>query len=200
MAVTTDVGIEQRLLDDRVRLEGVWFDNRYRNQISTRTTNPATFEAQYFNIGRTHARGLEFVADVVPARDWHARAGYTFLDSEIVESTSAFSPVFAEGQWAFRRPRHSGFVDVGWTGARADVSIFGLIVGRRVDSDFGTFDPGFMELPRYSVWTIAGSYRVQAPIELFARIENLTNADYMEPVGYLTWGRTAHAGIRLRFR
>lgn len=200
IAVTADVGVEQRLFDDRLRVEAVWFDNRYRNQISTRTTNPATFEAQYFNIGRTHARGLEFVADVVPAPGWHARAGYTFLDSEIVESTSNFSPVFAEGQWAFRRPRHSGFIDAGWTGARASVSVFGLIVGRRVDSDFGTFDPGFMELPRYAVWTVAGSYRVQAPIEIYARVENLTDADYMEPVGYLTWGRTAHAGIRLRFR
>ena len=34
---TVDVGIEQRLSNDRVKLELTWFDNRYRNIISTRT-------------------------------------------------------------------------------------------------------------------------------------------------------------------
>jgi outer membrane receptor protein involved in Fe transport len=50
---SVEAGIEQRLAGDRVRVELTWFDNRYRNLISTRTTNPATFEAAFFNIGLT---------------------------------------------------------------------------------------------------------------------------------------------------
>ncbi|HEV3141611.1 MAG TPA: hypothetical protein VGY57_13900, partial [Vicinamibacterales bacterium] len=38
--------------------------------------------------------------------------GYTFLASEIVESTSSFSPVLALGQSLLRRPRHCDFVGV----------------------------------------------------------------------------------------
>src|SRR5262245_47218270 len=50
-ARTVDAGIEQRFAADRARVELTWFDNRFKNKISTRTTNLATFEAQYFNIG-----------------------------------------------------------------------------------------------------------------------------------------------------
>ena len=44
---TVDAGIEQRMAGDRARIDATWFDNRFKNQISLRTTNPATFEAQY---------------------------------------------------------------------------------------------------------------------------------------------------------
>src|SRR5262249_24590539 len=94
---TVDVGIDQRLAADRVRVELTWFDNRYRNLISTRTTNPATFVAAYFNIGNTRARGAELVGDAAPVGGLHIRGGYTFLDSEIIDSTSPTSPVLRAG-------------------------------------------------------------------------------------------------------
>ncbi len=36
-------------------------------------------------------------------------------------------------------------------------------------------------------------------LELYLRIENMSNADYMDPVGYEAWRRTVHAGLRLMF-
>lgn len=198
-ATTADIGVEQRLAGDRVKLNAAWFDNRFRNQISTRTIDFTTFASQYFNIGRTRARGLELDVDTAPAPGWRARAGYTLLDSRIVESTSAFSPVFAVGQWAFRRPRHSGFLDVGFTGGRADVNVFGLFVGRRVDSDFAALEPPLLEADGYATWTVTGRYRLRPAIELVARLENLTGSTHMEPLGFPAWGRTAHAGVRVVF-
>src|SRR5439155_1296557 len=46
---SVEAGVGQRLAQDRVRVEVTWLASRYRNLISTRTTNPATFEAEYFN-------------------------------------------------------------------------------------------------------------------------------------------------------
>jgi len=89
-----DVGIEQRLADDRVRVNWTWFDNRYEDIISLRT-DFTTFQAQYFNIGLTTARGMELGGDVALTSGFRGRASYTFTDSEIVESTSdneAFQP------------------------------------------------------------------------------------------------------------
>ncbi len=198
-ATTADIGVEQRLAGDRVKLNAVWFENRFRNQISTRTIDFTTFASQYFNIGRTRARGLELDVDTAPAPGWRVRAGYTLLDSRIVESTSAFSPVFAEGQWAFRRPRHSGFLDVGFTRGRADVNVSGLFVGRRVDSDFAALEPPLLEATAYSTWTATASYRLRRSVELVLRLENLTGSAHMEPLGFPVWGRTAHAGVRVVF-
>ena len=33
----------------------------------------------------------------------------------------------------------------------------------------------------------------------FVRVENLTDVDYMEPLGYPAWRRSVHAGLRLKF-
>jgi outer membrane receptor for ferrienterochelin and colicin len=55
-----------RLAANRAKVELTWFNNRYQDRVSTRTTNPATFEAQYFNIGLSRARGAEAAVEVAP--------------------------------------------------------------------------------------------------------------------------------------
>ncbi|MGH9888602.1 MAG: TonB-dependent receptor plug domain-containing protein, partial [bacterium] len=123
---TIEAGVEQRFASDRARVELTWFDNRFRNLIATRTTNPATFAAEYFNIGLTQARGAELAIDVAPLKALRARGGYTFLSSEILESTSPTSAVFKVGQSLFRRPRQSGFVGVSWVSGPVIVDLNGV--------------------------------------------------------------------------
>lgn len=197
-ARTFEVGVEQRLAGDRVRLDAAWFDNRYRNIISTRTISFNPFTSQYFNIGLTTARGAEMSADVALVSGFRARAGYTFTDSEIVDSTSS-SAVFRPGNWAFRRPRHSGFVNLAWNGARASVDLSGSLVGRRVDSDFSSLEPALVENPRYGAWDLRGSLRLSRTLTGTAAIDNLTGSDHMQPLGYPVLGRAIRFGLRARF-
>lgn len=197
-ADAVELGLEQRLMHDRVRLTAAWFDNRYRNIISTRTISFNPFRSQYFNIGLTTARGAELSGDVALASGFRGGAGYTFTDSEIVESTSA-SAVFAKGNWAFRRPRHAGFVNLAWAGGRASIDLSGSIVGRRVDSDFSSLVPAIVENPGYSAWDLRGSIRVTRAFSGTVAIDNLTDSDRMEPLGYPVLGRAIRAGIRARF-
>jgi outer membrane cobalamin receptor len=192
------VGVEQRLAGDRAKIDVVWFDHRYRNQISTRTVSVSPFVSQYFNVGLTEARGLELSAAIAPSAQFRGRGGYTRLDSEIVESTSPFSPVFQAGQWAFRRPRHSGFVEGTWSRGKIDTSLFGQFTGTRVDSDFAELKPAMTTAPAYAIWTASVRYRL-GRVDLSLRVENLTGTDYMEPLGFPAWGRTAHAAVRVRF-
>jgi vitamin B12 transporter len=196
---TVDVGVEQRFAGDRLRVEATWFDNEYRNLISTRTTDPATFEAQFFNIGLTRARGAELVADVAPHAAVRVRGGYTLLDSEIVDSTSPTSTVLKPGQWLFRRPRHTGFFDAGWSANRAAVNLTGTFVGRFVDSDFSSLVPPILEHPSYATWDARLSYAVLPHAAILLSIDNLTDADYMEPLGYPALRRAVRAGVRIRF-
>ena len=192
-----EFGVEQRLASDRLRLNAAWFDNRYQNIISLRT-DPMTFQAQYFNIGLTTARGAELSADVALVSGFRARWGYTFVDSEIVDSTST-SAAFRVGNWAFRRPRHSGFVNVGWHATRASIDFSGSLVGRKVDSDFASLVPAILENEGYGTWDLRGSYRLARRLSLTGAIDNLTDSDHMEPLGYPVLGRAVRLGLRATF-
>jgi len=196
---SVEAGVEQRLLADRARLEITWFDNRYRNLISTRTTNQATFEAQYFNIGLTEARGLELASDVAPMSAVRLRGGYTFLDSEIVASTSPASVVLQPGRWLFRRPRHSGFFGAGWSRGRIAADLTGVFIGRFVDSDFASLQPPILEHPSYATWDARVSVTATRQAAILFSVDNLANADYTEPLGYPALGRAVRVGLRVGF-
>jgi vitamin B12 transporter len=197
-ARAAEVGVEQRFAADRVRLDLVWFDNRYRNIISTRTISFNPFTSQYFNIGLTRARGAEVSGDVAAGGGLRARAGYTFTNSEILESASS-SAVFRAGNWAFRRPRHAGFLGVAWTGPRVSLDLSGTTIGRRVDSDFSSLVPAIETNDGYWSWDVRGLVRVSHTISLTAAIDNLTDGAHMEPLGYPALGRAIRFGVRTKW-
>jgi len=196
-ATTVDAGIEQRLFAQRVKIEAIWFDARYKNIISTRTISFTPFLSQYFNIGLTKAHGAELAFDTAPTAALRVRGGYTLTVSRIAESTSPTNPVFAVGAWAFRRPRHSGFVEAVWTADRFAADLRSTFIGRRVDSDFSSLVPPIVENAGYQTWDAGASYFIAAPLALYVRVDNLADRDYMDPLGYPAWKRAARAGARV---
>lgn len=190
-----DAGVEQRFAGDRARVDVTWFVNRYRNIIGLQTIDPVTFTSQYFNIGLTRARGAEISGDVAIVRGLRARGGYTLDDSKILASVST-SDVFQPGNWAFRRPRHSGFVDVAWMRARGSIDLAGSIVGRRVDSDFESLVPPLTSNGGYAQWDLRGTAHLTRHLSFTGAIDNLTDRQYMEPLGYPALGRAVRVGVR----
>jgi len=193
-----ELGLEQRFAADRLRVGAAWFDNRYRNIIATRTISFSPFVSQYFNIGLTSARGAELSADAALVSGFRAKGGYTFTDSEILESTST-SAVFKRGNWAFRRPRHSGFMGLAWSGARASVDVAGTFSGRRVDSDFSSLVPPILENGGFAQWDVRATATLTRMLSLTGAIDNLTDSNRMEPLGYPILGRAIRFGVRARF-
>jgi vitamin B12 transporter len=199
-ARSIDAGVEQRFLHDRAKVEVAWFANRFRNIISTRTVSFNPFRSQYFNIGLTRARGAELAVDVAPVSALRVAGGYTFMASEILESTAPSNPVFSQGQWLFRRPRHSGFTSVTWQRDRMLLDLSGVFVGRRVDSDFSSLSPAIVESKGYALWDVRGHYRLTRHLSVVGAVDNLGDADYMEPLGYRALGRTARLGLKVGVR
>jgi len=196
-ATSVDAGVEQRLFAQRLKIEAVWFDARYKNIISTRTISFTPFLSQYFNIGLTKAHGAELAFDAAPTTILRVRGGYTLTVSRIAESTSPTNPVFAVGAWAFRRPRHSGFVEGIFAFDRFNADVHGTFIGRRVDSDFSSLAPPIVESSGYQTWDAGASYLVAAPVTAYVRVDNVGNRDYMDPLGYPAWRRTMRGGIRV---
>ncbi len=194
---TAEAGVEQRFASDRAKVDVTWFDNSYRDIIGLRSTGSITSE--YFNIGLTRARGAELSAEIAPLPSVRVRGGYTFVDSEILESTSEFSPVFAVGQSAFRRPRHSGFVQGSWTWQRLTADLTGIVIGNYVDSDFSSFTPPIVVNEGRTTWDARLGYRINSRVTGVLMIDNLTNLDYQEPLGYQALQRAIRAGVRVGF-
>ena len=105
----------------------------------------------------------------------------------------------ATGAERFRRPRHSGFLNLAWTGARASVDLAGIFSGTRVDSDFSSLVPPMTENPAFAQWDVRGSVRLTRVFSLTGVIDNLTDSDRMEPLGYPILGRAIRFGVRARF-
>jgi outer membrane cobalamin receptor len=196
---TVEAGVEQRLGNDRVKIDLVWFNNRYRNLIGLRTTNPATFAASYFNIGLTSARGLEWSLEAAPTEGVRARAGYTFLDSDVIESTSPNNVVLRAGQTLFRRPRHSGYAGIAWRVERLTVDVNGVFLGSYVDGDFASLQPPIVANPGYTTWDARLSFKLLSQLSATAAIDNLADAGYMEPLGYPALGRAVRIGLKVGF-
>ncbi len=194
-----EAGVDQRLFADRVRIDVTWFDNRFENLISTRTTDPVTFAAEYFNIGLSQARGAELSGEIVPLPGVRLRSGYTFLSSEIVDSTSPSNVVFQPGQPLFRRPRHSGFVDAGWHRGPVGLGLVGTFIGAFSDSDFVSLAPPLTQNPGFTTWSVRASYAIVRQVSATVAIDNLADRQYMEPLGYPALGRAVRAGVRVAF-
>ena len=198
-ARSAEVGVEQRFAGDRARVNLTYFSNRFSNVIQLITTNPSTFAAQYFNTGVTRGRGLEFTAEVAPARILRARAGYTLLDGKVVESAIPGDTVFGLGHALFRRPRHSGSIGATLAWQRLNGDLSGLFVGKFLDSDFGLFNPSFSQNPGHTIWDARVSFAVTRQLTALVTIDNLTNRDYSEPFGYQPLLRTVRIGARVNF-
>jgi vitamin B12 transporter len=196
---SAEVGVEQRFASDRAKVELTWFDNRFRDLIWSQTTNFSTFEGQYFNlVDLSRARGVEAGITAAPVAALRARAGYAFVASE-VQGSHASTVVFEEGAWAFRRPRHSGFVGATVEQGRLSFDVSGVFLGRFVDSDFGLFSPPILEIPAHATWDARVALRLTSQLTGILIIDNVTNLDYMEPIGYQPLRRVVRAGLKVGF-
>jgi outer membrane cobalamin receptor len=117
----------------------------------------------------------------------------------VTRSTAPTNAVFAEGRWLFRRPRHSGFVGAAWARGPASLSVHGTFVGTRVDSDFSSLVPAMVSNDGYATWDAAVTCRVVRRVTVFMHVDNLADADYLDPLGYPAWRRSGRAGVRLSF-
>lgn len=193
---TFDVGIEQRLLGNRLRLEATAYQHDYRDQIAFTVLDFSTFQGSYVNVGRTRARGVELAVDAIPARLVRLHAAYTSLDGRVLVSTSDFDPVFAVGRGLLRRPRHQLALSASAGSEPFDVGASLVAVGRRPDSDFSGL--GLTGNDGYARVDGRARLRLGRGLEAFVVAENLFDREYQEALGYPALGRSLRGGLRYR--
>jgi vitamin B12 transporter len=195
--VSFDAGIEQHFNSDRGTLEFTYFQNHFRDQIGYAISDPVTYAGSYFNIGKSRARGLETSLSLDLLWKLSFSGAYTFLDSEVLESTSSFDPVYAEGNELLRRPRHSGNVVLRWKPGRWTFGATAILVGTRADSDFSSL--GMTSNKGYTVVNLLANFRLMNDMSLFTAVNNVANEQYMEVLGYPALRRNFRVGLRAGF-
>lgn len=214
-----DIGLEQFFWKDRIRVEGIYFINRFRDQIAF-VADPTTFGgpvkladgrmAHFINNDRAMARGFELAASWHPKQWLRFDGNYTLLDTNLDAAADVID--FATGSLVhnreiglplLRRPRHSGSINLAYIGARFNANLDGVFIGKRRDGDpvsFSRFDAQGRPIYNdgYAKLDLAGAYRFNPYVSLFARIENLLNRDYEEVLGYPAYRLNFSAGMRFR--
>ncbi|MEL7466484.1 MAG: TonB-dependent receptor [Pseudomonadota bacterium] len=186
-----DIGIDQTFLDGRAEIGVTYFNETLDNEIVT------TFDANFFGTpvnaaGDSDRQGVEVAATIEPIDGLLLSATYTYTDSE--------GPT---GVIEARRPEHEGSVGISYSFLDGRANIGGdvrfVIDNPAADFTSPSFGANQITLDDYVVVGIHGAYRFNDNVQLFGRIENLTDENYEEVNGFATRGITGFAGVRLTF-
>lgn len=182
-----DIGIDQSLFGGTMELSVTYFHNDIRDLIEFDAA-----QETFVNIDAAETRGVELAAELRPV-DWlRLRASYTHL--EAIDANT--------GQELRRRPEHvaKGTVAIEpFAGAQIAATV--VYQSRHFNLDFDPESPtrdrqaveGFTRLD------LTGDLELNPNMTLFLRAENLTDTEYQEVYSFGTAGRSAYAGLRLKF-
>jgi vitamin B12 transporter len=183
-----DIGVEQRLLENRVAVGLTYFHNDLSNVIGFN----GLFET--LNLGAARTEGLEAELRAQPIADLIFTASYTYLDAE---KTSSKDISQLQGARLPRRPRNEVYVSVSYLWCkRLRTTAEAKFVNAREELNFG--GPNF-DIEDYSFVNIAAEYEINPHMSIFGRIDNLTNEHYSEVFGFPNLGQAFYGGVKLRF-
>ncbi len=174
-----EVGIEHVTGGWRLGLTG--FENHLHDLIDFDLT---TF--QDVNIGRARTRGVE--GETGYRRGiFDATLNATYLETEDLDT----------GLELLRRPKWSSNLILTARPGAWTLNLVGRYVGERADVDAVTF--ATTENPGYTRFDVAARWRARPWLSPYARVENLTDKQYSEALGFPSPGRTVIGGLAFEF-
>jgi vitamin B12 transporter len=217
---TWTAGIEQKLLNDRIRISGNYFASRFYNIVTfvfcdsfnnfCNNVLPSQSGGfgfgYYFNTDRARARGLNLDGRARLSSWLDLVGNYTYDDSRVLVATEPFDPTELPGNHLLRRPVNSGSLTLNAVFRRLNVTLGGYFTGVRTDSDFLSMrsattciGPCLSSNPGYALFDLSGSYRVGHGVTFHARAQNLFDKQYQDALGYPALGLNVQAGVRYTF-
>lgn len=178
-----DAGVSQFFAGRKVSAGTVYFYSQFSDLID--------FVNGYQNVGKAISRGLESQLDWSPWPFLQAGLSYTYTNSWNVSS----------GEELLRRARHLGTFTVKFMPVRqVDVQVEVLHKGKRWDLDYTAYPAARVRLAPYTRLNLSASWRCREDLELYARMENLTNCRAEDIYGYGWAGPSARGGLRWNFK
>jgi vitamin B12 transporter len=181
-----DAGIDQTFADGRVRVTATYFNARLKDEIFT------DFSVFPFTAGnratKSKRQGVELTLQAALDDDWSVGGQYTYLRAT------------ENGEQEVRRAPHIASLDVTRRiGDRGAITITARYNGAQRDNAFTLVTPPIVKLHAFTLVNVDASYKLNDNVELFGRVENLTNEKYEEVFSYRSPGISAAVGARTRF-
>ncbi len=188
-----DVGIEQSLVENSVRVGITYFHNNIRNLISYFTNN-ITGIGMEINVGRSVTEGVESFLSYRPISSLVLRVDYTY--TEALDETP-FLIDFAPRE-LLRRPKQKFSARADWEPtSRWSINAALLYEGRW--EDIGREDFTYLSAPGYTIVNLSTAYTLSDRWTVYGRVNNLLDRRYENPSGFLQPRVGAFAGIRAKF-
>jgi vitamin B12 transporter len=170
-----DLAVDLGRADGVAALGVTWFDLSVDNQIDY-----DFLLGNYQNIAALDSQGVELAGHLALTPRLRLQGQYSWTEAEL-----------AGGGRPLRVPEHAAAADLHWqVSAATAVTLLAHYQGER-DDVATRLDP---------VWRVGGVVRhtLSDELELYGRIENLTDADEPDVAGYSVVGRSLYAGVRVR--
>ena len=183
----------------------------------------------YLNSLAFRAQGLETEVQWQPLHRVFLRGGYTYLNSVVLQSFANDAlnanngtpttnpnlpgiPIGAEspllGARPFRRPAHTGFFAVQYTGSKFSAALKGAMASRSDDSTYlDGFDSNLgntLLLPNhdlnfgYTKLDFNLLYAATRHVTVFTQLDNLLGQQHIGPIGYPGLPFTFRSGLKIR--
>ena len=193
-----DAGVEQKFLEGRVDLEATYFGRVTRNLIEFVSCYGVTtggcagnvVGGYYDNVSRAEAEGVELQAA------WRVTGAFTLTGNYTYDAIVDRSPGALDyGLQLARRPRNTANLTASYlwpNRLRTELAV------RYADRSFDQ-NGNVIPLQSYTLWDIRASYPLNGHLEVYGRVENLTDKHYETAYQYGTLGRAAYGGVRYSF-
>jgi catecholate siderophore receptor len=174
-ARTAEFGTKWDLLDQRLLLTGAVYRTTVTHQLVQDPTNPT----QYYQVGKQRVQGIEINAVGKLTDNWLLSAGYTIMNTKVVNGTS----VTSDRSNALAYTPKSAFT--AWTTWHLP---FNLTIGggARYSGELKRGTDGAIGTPAYTqVWWVfdaVASYPVNKHLDLQLNVYNLFDKDYVASI------------------
>ena len=188
-----EVGVEQTILDGRVRGSLAYFNSPLRDEIVT--VFLPDFTSTVVNAeGSSPRKGVEVALTARFSDGLDVTGSYTYTD--------ATQPAAMGGkETEVRRPRNMASLNFNqsFLNEMANANLNISYTGSQEDLVFlpPLFAAEVKELDAYTLVNLAGEYRATDRFSFYARVENLLDEDYEDVYGYATPGIAAYLGVRV---
>lgn len=180
-----EVGVDQRLWDDRAELGVTYFSQDIFDLIQNTGSFPNITPR---NVGRAEIQGVETTLSVTPIDTVEVTASHTWLDHQSLNTDTRL----------IRRPKHSAALNVAWRPIEGlTLNVNGEYRGLTLDTNFTTGRRE--ELDPNLEFDLAATYDLHENLSVFGRVENVTNEQNQELVDFGVPGRGFFIGMTARF-
>jgi outer membrane cobalamin receptor len=178
-----ELELSQQSEDGAARWSATYFEGEFRNAIDFDSGPPPML----VNRNRVDTRGFELAGQLGVGEQWTLDASVTNAKSEIAST----------GGQLRNRPEWRAGLGAHWAPSTAlKFSAAATYVGESFDSSIATGD---VDLPAYTRVDVSGVWQVSPHVEAYLAVDNLTDQQYEQFVGFEVRGIAPRIGVKLSF-